>query len=162
MTAPMFTQSISALLPQIGFMAALGPMEEIGWRGYALPILQRKFVPFWAGLALGLIWAVWHLPAFMLNGTPQAAWGFMPLLAGSVASSVILTALFNAAGEIGTEKSGHPHFLATISGCPTNSTTNSKSPGTLAPQAGTGRSAAGVMGWPVFPTAARLPQMFYN
>ena len=97
MTAPMFTESVAALLPLIGFMAVLGPVEEIGWRGFALPILQRRLVPFWAGLVLGVIWAVWHLPAFILSGTPQAAWGFMPFLAGSVACSVILTSLFNNA-----------------------------------------------------------------
>jgi membrane protease YdiL (CAAX protease family) len=97
MTAPMFSGSVAELLPLILFMAVLGPVEEIGWRGFALPILQRWLVPFWAGLVLGVIWAVWHLPAFMLSGTPQSAWGFMPFLAGSVACSVILTSLFNDA-----------------------------------------------------------------
>ena len=97
MSAPMFTEPWSALLPAIGFMMVLGPIEEIGWRGFALPILQRHLVPFWAGLILGVIWAVWHLPAFLLSGTPQAAWGFLPFFAGSVACSVILTALFNDA-----------------------------------------------------------------
>lgn len=97
MSAPLFTESLGVLLPSIGFMMILGPMEEIGWRGFALPILQRRFVPFWAGLILGVIWAVWHLPAFLLSGTPQAAWGFMPFFAGSVACSVILTAFFNNA-----------------------------------------------------------------
>ena len=62
-----------------------------------MPILQRRFVPFWAGLILGVIWAVWHLPAFLMSGTPQAAWGFMPFFAGSVACSIILTAFFNEA-----------------------------------------------------------------
>lgn len=97
MTAPMFTEPPRVLLPAIGFMMILGPVEEIGWRGFALPILQRRFVPFWAGLILGVIWAVWHLPAFLLSGTPQAAWDFMPFFAGSVACSVILTAFFNDA-----------------------------------------------------------------
>jgi membrane protease YdiL (CAAX protease family) len=97
MTAPLFTEPVSALLPAIGFMLILGPVEEIGWRGFALPILQRRVVPFWAGIILGVIWAVWHLPAFLLSGTPQAAWGFLPFFAGSVACSVILTACFNHA-----------------------------------------------------------------
>ncbi len=97
MTAPMFVDSVAELLPVIGFMAILGPVEEIGWRGFALPILQRWLVPFWAGLVLGAIWAVWHLPAFVLSGTPQAAWAFMPFFAGSVACSVILTTFFNNA-----------------------------------------------------------------
>jgi hypothetical protein len=97
MSAPMFTEPFGVLLPAIGFMMILGPVEEIGWRGFALPILQRRLVPFWAGLILGVIWAVWHLPAFLLSGTPQAAWGFMPFFVGSVACSVILTAFFNDA-----------------------------------------------------------------
>jgi membrane protease YdiL (CAAX protease family) len=97
MTAPMFTEPVAALLPLIGFTAILGPVEEIGWRGFALPILQRRLLPFWAGLVLGVIWAVWHLPAFVLSGTPQAGWGFIPFFAGSVACSVILTSLFNDA-----------------------------------------------------------------
>ena len=96
-SAPMFTETVPTLLPMIGFMLILGPVEEIGWRGFALPILQRHFVPFWAGLVLGTIWAVWHLPAFFLSGTPQSAWGFMPFFAGSVACSVVLTPLFNQA-----------------------------------------------------------------
>jgi membrane protease YdiL (CAAX protease family) len=94
-SAPMLTEPPRVLLPAIGFMMILGPVEEIGWRGFALPILQRRLVPFWAGLILGMIWAVWHVPAFLLSGTPQAAWGFMPFFAGSVACSVILTAFFN-------------------------------------------------------------------
>lgn len=97
LTAPMLTDSVVDLLPLIGFMMVLGPVEELGWRGFALPILQRRFVPFWAGLILGVTWAVWHLPAFLLSGTPQAAWDFMPFFAGSVACSVILTAFFNQA-----------------------------------------------------------------
>lgn len=96
-SAPLLTEPIGALLPAMGFMLILGPMEEIGWRGFALPVLQRRLAPFWAGLVLGVIWAVWHLPAFVLSGTPQAAWGFLPFFAGSVACSVILTAFFNNA-----------------------------------------------------------------
>jgi len=97
-TAPMFTEPVSALLPAIGVMMILGPMEEFGWRGFALPVMQRRLAPFWAGLVLGVIWAVWHLPVFFLSGTPQSAWGFMPFFAGSVACSVILTPFFNQAG----------------------------------------------------------------
>ncbi|QKV20146.1 CPBP family glutamic-type intramembrane protease [Oricola thermophila] len=78
------------------FMLILGPMEELGWRGLALPLMQRLAAPFWAGLALGIVWAVWHLPAFLLSGTPQSNWEFLPFLAGSVSVSVIVTPLFNA------------------------------------------------------------------
>ena len=75
----------------------LGPMgEEFGWRGLALPLLQRRFSPFWASLILGVVWAVWHAPAFALSGTPQSAWSFGPFFLGLIAITVILTPLFNA------------------------------------------------------------------
>jgi hypothetical protein len=98
LTAALFTQSFLEMLPAIGFMLILGPVEELGWRGMALPLLQRRFAPLWSGLVLGIIWGVWHLPAFFLSGTPQNAWGFTPFFVGSIAVSVILTSLFNRSG----------------------------------------------------------------
>jgi len=83
------------VLPALALALFLGPIEEFGWRGLALPLLQRRFTPFWAGLLLGIIWAGWHIPAFLMSGTPQSAWSFTPYFAGVVAISVILTPLFN-------------------------------------------------------------------
>jgi len=85
------------LLALAGFMLILGPVEELGWRGYATPLLQRRLAPFWAGLVVGVFWALWHVPAFFLGGTPQSGWEVMPFLLGATAVSVILTGFFNAA-----------------------------------------------------------------
>ena len=87
--------SVSAYLSALFFMAIKGPVEEIGWRGLALPLLQRRMAPMWAALVLGAVWAVWHLPAFMLSGTPQSTWALAPFLVGTLALSVIVTPLFN-------------------------------------------------------------------
>jgi membrane protease YdiL (CAAX protease family) len=73
----------------------LGPMEEFGWSGLALPIMQRKYTPFVAGLLHGVIWMTWHLPTFFMEGTPQSAWPFLPFAFGGIASSLIITAVFN-------------------------------------------------------------------
>ena len=63
----------SDLVPALAVTLFIGPVEEFGWRGVALPLLQRRFAPLWAGLILGAVWGVWHVPAFLLSGTPQAA-----------------------------------------------------------------------------------------
>jgi hypothetical protein len=38
----------------------------------------------------------WHLPAFLLSGTPQSAWSFGPYIIGVLALSVLVTPMFNA------------------------------------------------------------------
>ena len=94
-TEPFPFSSFQSLILALVLTAIKGPIEEFGWRGLALPLLQRKFAPIWAGLILGVIWGFWHLPAFMLSGTQQSAWSFTPFFVGSIALSVIVTALFN-------------------------------------------------------------------
>jgi membrane protease YdiL (CAAX protease family) len=95
-TDPFPFTSGTALLSAIAMTFILGPVEEFGWRGLALPLLQRRLPPIGAALLLGVIWGIWHLPAFLLSGTPQSAWSFTPFLIGSVALSLMVTPLFNA------------------------------------------------------------------
>lgn len=80
------------------FMLVLGPVEELGWRGVALPLMQRHMAPLWAGLVVGGLWAVWHLPAFLVAGTAQSGWDFSPFVLGTVAAAVLMAALVNAGG----------------------------------------------------------------
>lgn len=87
----------TAVLPALVITLLIGPIEEFGWRGVALPLMQRRLAPFWAGLWLGVIWAVWHVPAFFLSGTPQSHWSLPGFFVGCVALSLILTPMFNAA-----------------------------------------------------------------
>ena len=94
-TDPFPFPSVQALLIGMFLAAIKGPVDEFGWRGLALPLLQRKFAPVWAGLILGVIWGLWHMPAFLLSGTQQSEWSFTAFFAGCLAISVIATALFN-------------------------------------------------------------------
>jgi membrane protease YdiL (CAAX protease family) len=49
-------------------MAVIGGplLEEPGWTGFAQPRLQRIYGPLLGGLLLGGLWALWHLPGFLI------------------------------------------------------------------------------------------------
>ncbi len=88
-----------------------GPLaEELGWRGYALPRLQRRLGLTGAGLVLGVIWWLWHLPTFVIPGSGQShlplggylllilAWSLLfAWLVNRARGSVLLAVLFHAA-----------------------------------------------------------------
>jgi CAAX protease family protein len=77
------------------FLADPGPLgEELGWRGFALPRLLKDRSALSAGVILGVIWGVWHLPAFILAGTPQNNMSFPLFMIGVVALSVLMTWAF--------------------------------------------------------------------
>lgn len=68
-----------ALWPQFAMAGAAllvldpGPIgEDPGWRGFALPRMLDRYPPTAAALLLGVIWTVWHLPAFLFSGMPQS------------------------------------------------------------------------------------------
>jgi len=73
-----------------------GPLgEEFGWRSYALSRLQQRIGWRTASLALGLVWAVWHMPLFFMVGTAQSHIPGWLFLFSTVASSVMFAWLFN-------------------------------------------------------------------
>jgi hypothetical protein len=42
--------------------------EEVGWMGYAFEPMENRWNALNASLILGLIWAIWHLPLYILAG----------------------------------------------------------------------------------------------
>lgn len=67
-----------------------GGLEEVGWRGHALPELQRRRSPVVATLIVGLAWGFWHVP---LYGTPAAV--VVPMVL-----AFFYTWLYNRTGSI--------------------------------------------------------------
>ena len=65
-----------------------GPLqEEFGWRGYLLPrmlLLYKKYNNYNSyynnatliSVVLGIIWGTWHLPLWLLEGSPQSKMSF--------------------------------------------------------------------------------------
>lgn len=68
--------------------------EEIGWRGYALPRLTARLGLGRASLLLGVIWAVWHLPLFLIPGIETSGQSFPVYLSQVTALSVAMAWLY--------------------------------------------------------------------
>lgn len=86
------------MIPLAAFLSLMsGPWsEELGWRGFALDPLLRRFGAVSGSIVLGIIWAVWHLPLFFMPATWHGKMGFQ--LAGfwtfivfSVGLSLVMT-----------------------------------------------------------------------
>lgn len=45
-------------------LVAGGALEEPGWRGFGLLVLQRDHSPLTSTLILGLVWGLWHVPVY--------------------------------------------------------------------------------------------------
>jgi membrane protease YdiL (CAAX protease family) len=71
----------------------IGLGEEPGWRGFALPHLQKRHSPLIASLILAPIWALWHLP-LMGNEFPVAV--IPAFLISLLGGTIIQTWLFTA------------------------------------------------------------------
>jgi hypothetical protein len=66
----------------------------VGWRGYALPRLAQHLGLGGASLVLGVIWAVWHLPLFVLPDSGSTGQSFPAYLLQVMAMSVVFAYLY--------------------------------------------------------------------
>jgi membrane protease YdiL (CAAX protease family) len=74
--------------------------EETGWRGFALPLLQRRYGALAAALLVTPIWALWHLPYFFTVSTYRgfAPVGYVGFVFSLACGSIVLTWLYNGTG----------------------------------------------------------------
>jgi membrane protease YdiL (CAAX protease family) len=100
-----FTTGLLAGYP-LAFAAVffgVGLGEEPGWRGFALPRMQKQYGPLWGTLLLGVLWSCWHLPDFLTaskGGGEGTGWvtfltNFPIFTLAVVSLSVIMTWLYN-------------------------------------------------------------------
>lgn len=85
---------------QLTAIAAAALAEEVGWRGYAVPVLQKRFGALGAGALVGAIWFAWRNWKL---ATPNAMEFLAPLsvvmiLVFFISASILITWLYNSSG----------------------------------------------------------------
>jgi len=72
--------------------------EEVGWRGFALPRLQVRYGVLAASVIVGVIHAIWHIPAWFIPGAGYDSQPFPIFVAFTVALGVVFAWLYNHTG----------------------------------------------------------------
>lgn len=75
-----------------------GALEELGWRGFMQPRLQQRFSALTTSVAIGLVWAFWHVPLILAGAGNFGA--FHEYVVVVVTTSVILGWLYNNGGAL--------------------------------------------------------------
>jgi uncharacterized protein len=117
-------------LPPLGIGALIlwiltsGIGEEIGWRGYALPRLQKDHNALYSTVILTFFWAVWHVPLFFYLFDPAIAVGWVfalytgaivfTWLLNSTQGSILIAAVFHGCFNYMTSSNAGNGLLATV------------------------------------------------
>ena len=72
--------------------------EELGLTGYAIDRLQQRYSALKSGILLGLIWAGYHIPSFIISGYYSAEWIFWHALY-TIAGRILFVWVYNNTGK---------------------------------------------------------------
>lgn len=82
-----------ALVFMIPMMLLGGGLEETGWRGILQPELEKKYGHTIATILVSIIWWLWHLPLFFINGVSQYGADFISFGINVIGLSFALSAI---------------------------------------------------------------------
>jgi membrane protease YdiL (CAAX protease family) len=79
----------SQLITNFILIVLVAVLEELGWRGYALPRLLVHRSPLSSALIIGILWGIMHIGIGLLDGRP-----WLPTFLAPLGFSVVMTWLF--------------------------------------------------------------------
>lgn len=93
----------ASIIPVLIINLSSGPLgEELGWRGYALKVYQKKYSPLKSALFVGIVWGLWHLPLMILSGYTglDLIIYCIAFMIAMLSLSVVITYFYNKSGNI--------------------------------------------------------------
>jgi membrane protease YdiL (CAAX protease family) len=94
------SKPIYLVLVFIPVMIIGGGLEEIGWRFILQPSLEKKLPFVIASLVTAVIWSVWHLPLFFIEGTTQFSESFVSFSITVLGLSFSLATIFRLSQSV--------------------------------------------------------------
>jgi uncharacterized protein len=82
------------LMPQIVVIILIALGEEYGWRGFLLPRLLNAFSTFNSSIILGLIWGIWHFPAYLIETGVPSQMNFMVFLLWVILGTLFISWIY--------------------------------------------------------------------
>jgi membrane protease YdiL (CAAX protease family) len=83
-------------VPMLNYNLFGGPLfEEFGWRGFLQVHLQEIMPPWVAAICVGVMWALWHAPLFLLTWSSSSPSTYILILVGL---SILMAYVFNSSG----------------------------------------------------------------
>ena len=95
--------TLSNIFPAFIMAFATGALgEELGWRGYALNVFQKKYTPLISAIILGTIWGLWHLPLMILSGYAglELLYYNIAFMVSIISLSIIITFFYNKSKNV--------------------------------------------------------------
>lgn len=84
-------------IPMFNYNLLGGPLfEEFGWRGFLQNRLQQVMRPWVAAIAVGTMWAAWHLPLFLVAWTSSSVLTYFFIM---ICLAILMAFAFNASGR---------------------------------------------------------------
>ena len=72
--------------------------EELGLTGYAIDRMQQRYSALMSGILLGLVWAGYHIPSFIISGYYTSEWIFWHALY-TIVGRVLFVWIYNNSGK---------------------------------------------------------------
>ncbi len=94
-TAPFYMAILLIPYDMVG-----GGLEEVGWRFIFQPRLEKRMPVVLAGLLTSLVWALWHLPLFWMEGTHQHNYSFLVFTIWVIGLAFFLAALYRVSKSV--------------------------------------------------------------